>query len=179
MRNDGAVLIMSGRAATNPTISGAKGERVSFRALSTERRWDEGSGDWIDGDEFGITVVCWRQLGVSVLQLVRKGDPILVEGKISTRKYDRNGVIDYISELKADHIAFDVARAGSRIKRQDTSPPPEAAGASTADNATSQDAAPDPDPDPDPAGSDQRSEPGETFQEGATPGDEPELVEAF
>jgi single-strand DNA-binding protein len=122
MRNDGAVLTMSGRAATNPTISGAKGERVSFRAVSTERRYDEASGDWIDGDEFGVTVVCWRSLGTSVLQLVRKGDPVVVDGKISTRKFERNGVIDYFTEVKADHVAFDVARAAGRIKRQDSAP---------------------------------------------------------
>jgi len=120
MRNDGATLTMSGRAATNPTISGTKGERVSFRAVSTERRYDEATADWIDGDEFGITVVCWRQLGTSVLQLVRKGDPIVVVGSLSTRKFDRNGVVDYFTEVKADHVAVDVARATGRIKRDPT-----------------------------------------------------------
>lgn len=119
MRNDGAVLTMSGRAATNPAISGGKGDRVSFRAVSTERRFDEASGDWIDGDEFGVTVVCWRQLGASVLQMLRKGDPVVVVGKISTRKFERDGVADYFTEVKADHVAFDVARSPGRIKRED------------------------------------------------------------
>jgi len=119
MRNDGAVLTMSGRAATNPAISGGKGDRVSFRAVSTERRFDEASGDWIDGDEFGVTVVCWRQLGASVLQLLRKGDPVVVLGKISTRKFERDGVADYFTEVKADHVAFDVARSPGRIKREE------------------------------------------------------------
>lgn len=124
MRNDGAVLTMSGRAASNPTISGGKGERVSFRVVSTERRFDEASGDWIDGDEFGVTIVCWRQLGASVLQLLRKGDPVVVVGKISTRKYEKDGVLDYFTEVKADHVAFDVARSPGRLKRDDTDPSP-------------------------------------------------------
>ena len=122
MRMDGAELTMSGRAATNPAISGGKGERVSFRAVSTERRFDEASGDWVDGDEFGVTVVCWRQLGSSVLQLLRKGDPVVVIGKISTRKFERDGVLDYFTEVKADHVAFDVARSVGRIKREDGPP---------------------------------------------------------
>ena len=121
MRNDGAVLTMSGRAATNPSISGGKGERVSFRAVSTERRFDEASGEWVDGDEFGVTVVCWRQIGASVLQLVRKGDPVVVVGRISTRKFDREGVVDYFTEVKADHVAIDVARAAGRVRREDGS----------------------------------------------------------
>jgi single-strand DNA-binding protein len=119
MRMDGAELTMSGRAATNPAISGGKGERVSFRAVSTERRFDEASGDWVDGDEFGVTVVCWRQLGSSVLQLLRKGDPVVVVGRISTRKFERDGVVDYFTEVKADHVAFDVARSVGRVKRED------------------------------------------------------------
>lgn len=119
MRMDGAELTMSGRAATNPAISGGKGERVSFRAVSTERRFDEASGDWVDGDEFGVTVVCWRQLGSSVLQLLRKGDPVVVVGRISTRKFERDGVVDYFTEVKADHVGFDVARSVGRVKRED------------------------------------------------------------
>lgn len=119
MRNDGAVLTMSGRAATNPAISGAKGDRISFRVVSTERRFDEGIGAWVDGDEFGVTVACWRQLGSSVLQLLRKGDPVVVVGKISTRRYEKDGAVDYFTEVKADHIGFDLARAAGRVKRDD------------------------------------------------------------
>ncbi len=135
MRMDGAELTMSGRAATNPVISGGKGERVSFRAVSTERRFDEASGDWVDGDEFGITVVCWRQLGAAVLQLVRKGDPVVLVGKISTRKFERDGVIEYFTEVKADHVALDVARSGGRIKRDDSSHTPESGSPRTAQDA--------------------------------------------
>ena len=140
MRMDGAEVTMSGRAATNPAISGGKGERISFRAVSTERRFDEASGDWIDGDEFGVTVVCWRQLGASVLQLVRKGDPVVVVGKISTRKFERDGVVDYFTEVKADHIAFDVARAAGRIRREDGTQPIESGVAKPASDPSTADA---------------------------------------
>ena len=121
MRNDGAELTLSGRAATNPSISGGNSERVTFRAVSTERRYDEAAGEWVDGDEFGIAVVCWRQLGTSVLSLLRKGDPVVVTGKLSTRRYEKDGVTDYFTECKADHVAIDVGRAAGRIRRQELS----------------------------------------------------------
>jgi single-strand DNA-binding protein len=117
MRNDGAELKMAGRAATNPTISGAKGDRVWFRMMSTERRYDDAAGEWVDGDEFSVFVVAWSKLGASVLQMVRKGDPILLEGRMVTRKFERNGATEYSTECKAEHIAIDVARAAGRIKR--------------------------------------------------------------
>lgn len=121
MRHDGAELTLSGRAATNPSISAGNAERVTFRAVSTERRYDEAAGEWIDGDEFGIAVVCWRGLGTSVLGLVRKGDPVVVTGKLSTRRYEKEGVTDYFTECKADHVAIDVGRAAGRIRRQELS----------------------------------------------------------
>jgi single-strand DNA-binding protein len=119
MRHDGAELTLSGRAATNPSISAGNAERVTFRAVSTERRYDEAAAEWVDGDEFGISVVCWRQLGNSVLSLVRRGDPVVVTGKLTTRRYDKDGVTDYFTECKADHVAIDVGRAAGRIRRQE------------------------------------------------------------
>lgn len=121
MRYDGAELTLSGRAATNPSISAASPERVTFRAVSTERRYDEAAAEWIDGDEFGIAVVCWQKLGTSVLGLVRKGDPVVITGKLSTRRYEKDGVTDYFTECKAEHVAIDVGRAAGRIRRQELS----------------------------------------------------------
>ena len=131
MRHDGAELTLSGRAATNPSISGGNAERVTFRAVSTERRYDEAAGEWVDGDEFGIAVVCWRALGTSVLSLVRKGDPVVVTGKLSTRRYEKEGATDYFTECKADHVAIDIGRAAGRIRRQELS----GAASSSADSA--------------------------------------------
>lgn len=121
MRYDGAELTLSGRAATNPSISAGNAERVTFRAVSTERRFDEAAAEWVDGDEFGIAVVCWRQLGTSVLGLLRKGDPVVITGRLSTRRYEKDGVTDYFTECKAEHVAIDVGRAAGRIRRQELS----------------------------------------------------------
>ena len=120
MRNDGAVLTMSGRVATNPSISASNSDRVSFRVISTERRYDEAAGEWVDGNEFSTTVVGWGKVGVSFLHLVRKGDPVLVDGRLSTRRYEKDGVTGYFTECAADHVAVDVARSTGRIIR-DTS----------------------------------------------------------
>ena len=117
MRFDGAELKMSGRAVTNPVISSSNNERVTFRAVSTERRYDDAAGDWVDGDEFATTVVCWGKIGAMVLQMVRKGDPVLIDGKMTTRRFERNGVTEYMQECKADHVGFDVVRSNGRVMR--------------------------------------------------------------
>lgn len=115
----GATVTMVGRAATNPTVSnGGKGDRVAFRIISTERRLDEATQTWVDGDEYSTNVVCWRQLGLAVLALVRKGDPLVVKGKISTRRLEKDdGAVTWWTEIRADVVGLDVGLAGSRFKR--------------------------------------------------------------
>jgi len=118
MRMDAATVTIVGRAGTNPTVSASpKGDRVTFRVISTERRFDETRQDWVDGDEFGVSVVCWRGLASSVLTTVRKGDPIVVIGRISTRKYEKNGGVEYFTDVKGDFVGLDVAKLANRFTR--------------------------------------------------------------
>lgn len=138
MRTDGASITIVGRAATNPMVaSGAGGaDRVTLRVVSTERRFDEATGSWVDGDEFGANVVCWRAVAAGVLKTVRKGDPVVVTGRISTRRFERNGVTEYFTDAKADTLGFDVGRAKDRIRRSDTDPRVEPAADPTATGGT-------------------------------------------
>ena len=141
MRFDGAELRMSGRAVTNPVISSSNSERVTFRAVSTERRYDDAAADWIDGDEFATTVVCWGKLGIRVLEILRKGDPVVIDGRMITRRFERNGGTEYMQECKADHVGFDIGRANNRLMRNprhasETSEAESAPGSAPAENAS-------------------------------------------
>ena len=121
MRTDAANVTIIGRVAGHPTVTATNGgERLSMRVVSTERRYDEGTGEWSDGDEFGVTVVGWRRVSAGVISHVRKGDPVVVIGRISTRRFEREGgSIDYYTDVKADLVALDVARMNGRFSRHD------------------------------------------------------------
>lgn len=117
MSNAAAVTIV-GRAGTYPQLSmGPTGDRVNFRIVATERWFDKAADKWVDGDEFGVTVVCWKTLATSVLNTVRKGDPVIVSGRIATRRFEKNGTTQYFTEVKADFVGLDVARTASRFTR--------------------------------------------------------------
>jgi single-strand DNA-binding protein len=125
MSRDVASVTIVGRAGTHPQLSvGLTGDRVSFRVVATERRFDRTADDWVDGDEFGVTVVCWRTMAAAVLNVVRKGDPVVIVGRISTRRFERDGVTQYFTEVKADFVGLDVARAGTRFTRNPMEPRP-------------------------------------------------------
>lgn len=118
MSMSAASVTLVGRAAAQPQVSvGTTGDRVSFRVVATERYFDKSLNDWVNGDEFGVTVVCWRTLGTAVLTTVRKGDPVIVSGRIATRRFEKNGATQYFTEVKADFVGLDVAKAGSRFTR--------------------------------------------------------------
>jgi single-strand DNA-binding protein len=125
MSRDVASVTIVGRAGTHPQLSvGLNGDRVSFRVVATERRFDRAADDWVDGDEFGVTVVCWRTMANAALNIVRKGDPVVILGRISTRRFERDGVTQYFTEVKADFIGLDVAKAGTRFTRNPMEPRP-------------------------------------------------------
>lgn len=116
-----ASITLVGRVGTDPQLSsGPTGDRVSLRVVATERRFDRGSQEWVDGDEFGVSVVCWKALATAVLGTVRRGDPVIVCGRIATRRFDKDGVTQYFTEIKADAIGLDVAKVGGRIARKTT-----------------------------------------------------------
>lgn len=123
-----AEVRLAGRVTAHPTVSlGERGDRVTFRILSTERRFVPDTREWVDGDQFGVTVVCWGQLATSVIGLVRKGDPVIVIGRISSRQFERStGGTDYWTDIRADAVALDLGRGGAgRWMRR---PVPERAG---------------------------------------------------
>ena len=115
-----ASITLVGRVGTNPQLSsGATGDRVTFRVVATERRFDRAGQEWVDGDEFGVSVLCWRGLATAVLGVVRKGDPVVVTGRISTRRFpDQQGITQFFTEVKADTIGLDVCKVGNRIVRK-------------------------------------------------------------
>ena len=124
MSMNAASVTLVGRAAAHPQVSvGSTGDRVSFRVVATERYFDKALNDWVSGDEFGVTVVCWRTLGTAVLTTVRKGDPVIVSGRIATRRFEKNGTTQYFTEVKADFVGLDVAKAGSSVHPQSDGTP--------------------------------------------------------
>jgi len=67
----------------------ANGMRVTrFRIACSGRRFDKATNDWVSTDPVYMSVVCWRQLGDNVMQTLRKGDSVVVIGRMTYREYD-------------------------------------------------------------------------------------------
>lgn len=61
---------------------------TSFRMANTRRYFDRALGAWTDGRTEWFTVKVWRQSALNVAASLRKGDPVLVHGRLATEQWD-------------------------------------------------------------------------------------------
>jgi single-strand DNA-binding protein len=91
---------------------------TSLRVGYTPRRMDRDSGEWSDGGTSFVTVFCWRRLADNVATCVRKGDPVVIKGKLQVRPYtDKDGAARVAVEVEASSIGHDLARGVANFQR--------------------------------------------------------------
>ena len=105
---------MQGNLVADPqqrvTASGLK--VTKFRIASSGRRYDGPSGGWVDTEVVYMSVNCWKQLGLNVLQSLHKGDTVVVGGRLRFREYDATDGSGrrQTYEIEASSVAPDLAR---------------------------------------------------------------------
>ena len=96
---------------------------VKFRLASTPA-WQVEDGTWRDNDTNYFDVVCWRKLGQHVRECVRRGDPVLVNGKLSIREWENEkGQRGRSVEIDAVSVGFDLRRRQAFSQRPARSVP--------------------------------------------------------
>jgi single-strand DNA-binding protein len=115
-----AQVSLTGYVATQPTArtvnSGAV--NVSMRVAWTPRRQDRVTGEWADGNTSYVTVICWRRLATNAAVCLRKGDPVVVKGRLSIRNYeDKQGMQRTVVEVEASSVGHDLSRGVAKFQR--------------------------------------------------------------
>lgn len=89
-----------GRAGKDPEIRTMNsGDRVANFSMATSESWnDKSSGEKKERTSWH-NIVVWGKLADIVEKYVKKGDKLLIEGAIETRKYEQNGVEKYTTEI--------------------------------------------------------------------------------
>jgi single-strand DNA-binding protein len=86
---------------------------VSFRIAATERKYDKVTGQMVDKGKLFVTVTCWRDFARNIANSVRKGQPLVVYGTLSTREYSKDEVLRQSYEIDAVGIGHNLARGTS------------------------------------------------------------------
>ena len=116
-----------GNLVAEPRLSSTKdGQSVaSFRLASTPRRFDRATGEWKDGDTLFTGVTCWRSLAENVYQSLKKGNSVIVIGRLSVRPYEtKDGDKRQSVDIDAMAIGPDLSRVTTIIKRAERTSTP-------------------------------------------------------
>jgi single-strand DNA-binding protein len=113
-------VTMQGNLTADPvsrtTAAGAM--VINFRIASSGRRFDRAAGEFRDGDTVYMSVCAWRTLAANAMATLRKGDSVIVQGRLTYRTYDdKAGIRRSVHEIEAIAIGPDLARFAANLRR--------------------------------------------------------------
>jgi single-strand DNA-binding protein len=77
---------------------------ASFTLATTERGYTLANGTQVPDRTEWHNIVAWRGLAELAEKHIRKGSQLYVEGKITTRSWEKDGVTRYTTEIVAENI---------------------------------------------------------------------------
>ncbi|WP_439694152.1 single-stranded DNA-binding protein [Curtobacterium sp. SP.BCo] len=94
---------------------------TSMRLASPSRRWDRATATWTNGATNWFTVTAFRSLAANVHKSLKKGDRVVVTGRVRIRTWERDGRGGTSVEIDAEGLGHDLAWGISnwiRVPRQ-------------------------------------------------------------
>ena len=112
---------------------------ATFRLGCTPRRYQRRSDSWVNGPTQWYSVDAWRALGENCRDSLRRGDPVVVHGRLEVRQWVSSAGVEVTSfVVEASSVGHDLGRGVSRFTKS-TRPD----GATTAETATPETATPE------------------------------------
>ena len=105
--------MLIGGVGKNPEVRDVNGSKVASFSLATSEKYKDRNGEEHENTEWH-NLVCWRSQAEFVEKYVKKGDKLYVEGKLRTRSWEKDGKMNYATEIVVDKVEFFSG------KRQDT-----------------------------------------------------------
>ena len=95
---------------------------LTMRVAWTNRHRDAVTGEWVDGNTSFVRVNCWRKLAENLSTCLRKGDPVLIRGRLDIRPFTgKDGQRRTSTEVDAYSLGHDLTRGVAGFRRSWTS----------------------------------------------------------
>ncbi len=113
-------VLITGYATRDPELRYTPGgTAVANFGIGSTRRFKDQNGEWKDDTAF-INVVAWQRWAELARDLIRKGSPLLIEGRLQSRSWDgEDGRKRTVVEIRADR--FQALEKGARSGGQGSS----------------------------------------------------------
>jgi single-strand DNA-binding protein len=113
-------VTLSGWLGSDVSVREAGGAKVaSFRVASTPRRYQRKTESWEDGDTQWYSVNTWRTLAENCETSLRRGDPVVIHGKLSAHTWTNKAGLEVTTfEVEAAFVGHDLNRGTSSFQRR-------------------------------------------------------------
>lgn len=100
------VITLVGNLTADPELRTIRsGQTVtSFTVASTPREKNRDTGEWEDGEPLFIRCSAWREMGENVANSLTKGARVIVQGRLQSRSYEKDGERRTSLEMQVDEI---------------------------------------------------------------------------
>jgi single-strand DNA-binding protein len=104
-------ITLTGLVATVPNhlVTGEGLPITSFRLASTQRRFDRSRSAWVDNGTNWYTVTAFRQLAMNANSSIKKGERVVVTGRLRIRDWTAGEKAGTTIEIDADAIGHDLS----------------------------------------------------------------------
>ncbi len=108
-------VILIGNLGADPEIRHLQNgiSVANFRIATSETFKDKNTGEKREQTEWH-SIVAWRGLAEITEKYLKKGSKVYVEGKLRTRKWEKDGIDRYTTEVQADEMTLLDRPSGDR-----------------------------------------------------------------
>ncbi|MGT2799496.1 single-stranded DNA-binding protein [Streptococcus marmotae] len=111
-------VIMIGRLTAQPELNQtASGKNVTRITIAVNRRFKTENGE---READFITAVFWGKLAETLVSYGGKGSLISIDGELRTRKYEKNGQNQYVTEVLGQSFQLLESRAQRAMRENNT-----------------------------------------------------------
>jgi single-strand DNA-binding protein len=112
-------ITLIGLVATDPRHiqTGDKLSITSFRLASSQRRFDRAKQEWVDGDTNWYTITTFRQLAINVAASLKKGERVVVTGRLRIRDWENGEKSGTTVDIEADAVGHDLSWGSTLFSR--------------------------------------------------------------
>jgi single-strand DNA-binding protein len=115
--NDTHVTVVGNVVDSPRRVSLEHGAVTNFRLASTARRFDAQTQQFVDAGTFWVDVECWNDLSGNVSGSVSKGDPVIVQGTLTTHSWEGENGRRSTPRIRAAAVGHNLARGVGVFKR--------------------------------------------------------------
>ncbi|GLY67126.1 single-stranded DNA-binding protein [Amycolatopsis taiwanensis] len=98
-------------------------ELATFLLRASERKYDKEKSGWYDHRVFSIRVKCWRKLAATVHDVLRRGDPVIVAGRLFVSDFETSdGQARSVPEIEAWAVGPNLMLCKATVERERAEP---------------------------------------------------------